>query len=111
MVMRQPALVTKSGLSYDRDEITQVARHSSRDPLTRVMFTEDDIVPNIALKQAIETFFSHNGDSHDAGDAGDPEAAAAREQELLAQLAQAQAEAERQSAYAIELEEACQRNM
>jgi hypothetical protein len=55
-IMRQPALVTTSGQSYERDHIFEVARRSGVDPRSRTPFTASDVVPNVALKQAIERF-------------------------------------------------------
>lgn len=59
-IMLDP-VVTKYGQSYDRATILEHLRRSKTDPLTREPMTEDDLRPNIALKQACAEFLDNNG--------------------------------------------------
>jgi STIP1 homology and U-box containing protein 1 len=54
-------VVTKHGQSYDRVTILEHLRRQQTDPLTREPMTEDDLRPNIALKNACEDFLDKNG--------------------------------------------------
>ncbi|KAJ3016473.1 STIP1 y and U box-containing protein 1 [Thoreauomyces humboldtii] len=60
-VMTDP-VVTPSGITYDRSEILSHLRKIGHfDPLTRLPMSEKDLVPNLALKEAIDEFLSNNG--------------------------------------------------
>ncbi|KAI9004442.1 U-box domain-containing protein [Hyaloraphidium curvatum] len=65
-VMVDP-VVTPSGITYDRSEILDHLRHIGPwDPLSRRALTEKELVPNLALKEAIEHFLENNGWAADA---------------------------------------------
>lgn len=59
-IMTDP-VVTKHGQSYDRSTILEHLRRSKTDPLTREAMTEDDLRPNLALKEACTEFLDKNG--------------------------------------------------
>lgn len=59
-IMTDP-VVTKHGQSYDRATILEHLRRSKTDPLTREPMTEEDLRPNLALKEACEEFLENNG--------------------------------------------------
>jgi hypothetical protein len=56
-------VITHSGHSYERHAIERVANHPDpkqrRDPLGRQPITEEDLIPNRALKDAIEFHHAH----------------------------------------------------
>ncbi|RPA73360.1 U-box-domain-containing protein, partial [Ascobolus immersus RN42] len=54
-------VVTKHGQSYDRFTILEHLRRQQTDPLTREPMTEEDLRPNLALKNACEEFLEKNG--------------------------------------------------
>jgi len=64
-IMQDP-VITPSGITYDRTELSE---HFNKigyfDPLTRREITEKDLVPNLALREAIEDFLDHNGWAND----------------------------------------------
>ncbi|KAI9804496.1 MAG: hypothetical protein M1825_001395 [Sarcosagium campestre] len=59
-IMHDPVL-TKNGQSYDRATILQHLRRSETDPLTREPLREQDLRPNLALRQACDEFIEKNG--------------------------------------------------
>jgi len=60
-IMHDP-VITTSGITYERDSLHNHFRHIGLfDPLTRRSCTEDSLIPNLALKEAIEDFLSKNG--------------------------------------------------
>ncbi|KAJ3333922.1 Mismatch repair protein msh3 [Blyttiomyces sp. JEL0837] len=55
-------VITPSGITYDRAEILLHLRKIGHwDPLSRQPLRESDLIPNLALKEAIETFLENNG--------------------------------------------------
>lgn len=55
-LMEDP-VITPSGISYEREHITKwMMEHQNTDPLTRVAFSQEDLIPNLNLKEAIEDY-------------------------------------------------------
>lgn len=52
---------TKTGQSYERSTILEHLRRSQTDPLTRAPLMQEDLRPNLALKQACAEFLEKNG--------------------------------------------------
>jgi len=64
-IMLDP-VITPSGITYDRTELREhFEKIGYFDPLTRREITEKDVVPNLALREAIEDFLDHNGWAND----------------------------------------------
>lgn len=64
-IMLDP-VITPSGITYDRTELREhFEKIGYFDPLTRKEITEKDVVPNLALREAIEDFLDHNGWAND----------------------------------------------
>jgi len=64
-IMLDP-VITPSGITYDRTEIREhFEKIGYFDPLTRKEITEKDLVPNLALREAIEDFLDHHGWAND----------------------------------------------
>ena len=59
-IMQDP-VITPSGVSYERSSLLRHLKSSPVDPLTRVPMTEQQLIPNIALKNACEEFLAANG--------------------------------------------------
>ncbi|TPX44999.1 hypothetical protein SeLEV6574_g04148 [Synchytrium endobioticum] len=60
-VMSSP-VITPSGITYDKAEIvTTLQKLGPVDPLSRQPCRESDLVPNLALKEAIDEFLNKNG--------------------------------------------------
>ena len=54
-------VITPSGITYDRSDIEQhLQRVGHFDPVTRKDLTIDQLIPNLAMKEVIETFVSEN---------------------------------------------------
>merc|ERR1712087_732447 len=53
-LMREPMLVTTSGHTYEKYTILECIEQHGKDPLTNMPITTNQIVPNRALKSAIE---------------------------------------------------------
>ncbi|KXS19007.1 U-box-domain-containing protein [Gonapodya prolifera JEL478] len=55
-------VVTHTGISYDRTEILDhLKRNGPFDPISRRPLQEKDLVPNLALREAIEDWLNRNG--------------------------------------------------
>ncbi|KAI9095622.1 U-box domain-containing protein [Phlyctochytrium arcticum] len=60
-VMHDP-VITPSGITYDRAELMAHLRKIGQfDPYSQQPMTERDVVPNLALKEAIDEFVAKNG--------------------------------------------------
>lgn len=60
-IMRDP-VITPSGITYDRKSIlSHLRRVGATDPFTRAPLAESDLVPNLAIKEAVDAFLSANG--------------------------------------------------
>ncbi|KAI1301213.1 E3 ubiquitin-protein ligase CHIP [Halotydeus destructor] len=59
-IMRDP-VVTPSGITYDRRDIMEhLQRVGHFDPVTRQPLTSDKLVPNLAMKEVVDTFLAEN---------------------------------------------------
>jgi STIP1 family protein 1 len=59
-IMRDP-VITPSGITYDRKDIEEhLQRVGHFDPITRRDLTQDQLVPNLALKEVIDNFLIEN---------------------------------------------------
>ncbi|KAM8961135.1 E3 ubiquitin-protein ligase CHIP [Pelodytes ibericus] len=60
-LMREPC-ITPSGITYDRKDIEEhLQRVGHFDPVTRSPLTQDQLIPNLAMKEVIDSFISENG--------------------------------------------------
>ena len=59
-IMHDP-VVTPSGNSYEKTTLRKYLKDHPSDPLTREPLTEDDLIPNRALRECSETFLRDNG--------------------------------------------------
>lgn len=54
-------VITPSGITYDRKDIEEhLQRVGHFDPVTRTNLTSEQLVPNLALKEVIDTFLLEN---------------------------------------------------
>jgi STIP1 family protein 1 len=59
-VMRDP-VITPSGITYDRRDIEEhLQRVGHFDPVTRQHLTSDRLVPNLSMKEVVDTFLAEN---------------------------------------------------
>uniref|UniRef100_A0A3B4G5R1 E3 ubiquitin-protein ligase CHIP n=1 Tax=Pundamilia nyererei TaxID=303518 RepID=A0A3B4G5R1_9CICH len=60
-LMREPC-ITPSGITYDRKDIEEhLQRVGHFDPVTRTPLTQDQLIPNLAMKEVIDAFILENG--------------------------------------------------
>uniref|UniRef100_A0A8C7J760 E3 ubiquitin-protein ligase CHIP n=1 Tax=Oncorhynchus kisutch TaxID=8019 RepID=A0A8C7J760_ONCKI len=60
-LMREPC-ITPSGITYDRKDIEEhLQRVGHFDPVTRSPLTQDQLIPNLAMKEVIDAFIMENG--------------------------------------------------
>ncbi|XP_035037601.1 E3 ubiquitin-protein ligase CHIP-like [Hippoglossus stenolepis] len=60
-LMREPC-ITPSGVTYDRKDIEEhLQRVGHFDPVTRNPLTQDQLIPNLAMKEVIDAFILENG--------------------------------------------------
>ena len=54
-------IITPSGITYDRSDIEEHLRRVGRfDPITRQELTIDQLIPNLAMKEVVETYIDKN---------------------------------------------------
>ncbi|XP_070580547.1 E3 ubiquitin-protein ligase CHIP-like [Ptychodera flava] len=59
-LMREP-VITPSGITYDRKDIEEhLQRVGHFDPVTRTDLTQDQLTPNLAMKEVIDMFIAEN---------------------------------------------------
>ncbi|XP_072028308.1 E3 ubiquitin-protein ligase CHIP-like isoform X2 [Amphiura filiformis] len=59
-LMREP-VITPSGITYDRKDIEEhLQRVGHFDPVTRVKLNQDQLTPNLAMKEVIDCFVTEN---------------------------------------------------
>lgn len=59
-LMHDP-VITPFGITYDRNDIEQHLRRVGRfDPITRQELTIDQLIPNLAMKEVVETYIKEN---------------------------------------------------
>lgn len=58
--MRDP-VITPSGITYDRPSIIAHLRQVGHfDPLSRKPLTEDQLIPNLSMKEVVQAFIDEN---------------------------------------------------
>ncbi|KAK2181665.1 hypothetical protein NP493_386g05033 [Ridgeia piscesae] len=64
-LMREP-VITPSGITYDRKDIEEhLQRVGHFDPVTRTDLVQDQLIPNLAMKEVIDNFIEENPWSED----------------------------------------------
>jgi len=64
-ILRDP-VITPSGITYDRKDIEEhLQRVGHFDPVTRTQLTQDQLIPNYAMKEVVDNFVSENEWAHD----------------------------------------------
>ncbi|KAJ8319117.1 hypothetical protein KUTeg_004208 [Tegillarca granosa] len=59
-LMREP-VITPSGITYDKKDIVEhLQRVGHFDPVTRTKLTQDQLIPNLAMKEVIDSFLEEN---------------------------------------------------
>ncbi|XP_052685988.1 E3 ubiquitin-protein ligase CHIP-like isoform X2 [Crassostrea angulata] len=59
-LMRDP-VITPSGITYDRKDIVEhLQRVGHFDPVTRTDLTQDQLIPNLAMKEVIDNYLEEN---------------------------------------------------
>ena len=59
-VLRDP-VITPSGITYDRKDIEEhLHRVGHFDPVTRTSLTQDQLIPNYAMKEVVDNFIAEN---------------------------------------------------
>ncbi|KAG7174385.1 STIP1y and U box-containing protein 1-like [Homarus americanus] len=59
-ILREP-VVTPSGITYDRRDIEEhLQRVGHFDPITRTDLTVDQLMPNLAMKEVVDSFLTEN---------------------------------------------------
>ncbi|KAK2708008.1 E3 ubiquitin-protein ligase CHIP-like [Artemia franciscana] len=59
-ILKDP-VITPSGITYDRKDIEEhLQRVGHFDPVTRVPLTQDQLIPNFAMKEVVDAFLSEN---------------------------------------------------
>ncbi|KAK6187451.1 hypothetical protein SNE40_005478 [Patella caerulea] len=64
-VMRDP-VITPSGITYNKQDIIEhLQRVGHFDPVTRSVLTQDQLIPNLAMKEVIDNFLEENAWAED----------------------------------------------
>ncbi|XP_059471836.1 E3 ubiquitin-protein ligase CHIP [Neocloeon triangulifer] len=64
-ILREP-VITPSGITYERKDIEEhLQRVGHFDPVTRVKLTQDQLIPNFAMKEVVDNFLQENEWAHD----------------------------------------------
>ncbi|CAI9723206.1 E3 ubiquitin-protein ligase CHIP-like [Octopus vulgaris] len=59
-LMKEP-VITPSGITYDRKDVVEhLHRVGHFDPVTRTFLTEENLIPNLAMKEVIDAFLEEN---------------------------------------------------
>ncbi|KAL0278666.1 UNVERIFIED_CONTAM: hypothetical protein PYX00_000420 [Menopon gallinae] len=59
-ILREP-VITPSGITYERKDIEEhLQRVGHFDPVTRVKLTQDQLIPNFAMKEVVDGFLQEN---------------------------------------------------
>lgn len=57
----QDPVITPSGITYERKDIEEhLQRVGHFDPVTRVKLTQDQLIPNFAMKEVVDSFITEN---------------------------------------------------
>jgi len=64
-ILKDP-VITPSGITYDRKDIEEhLTRVGHFDPVTRTKLTQDQLIPNYAMKEVVDDFIVNNEWAHD----------------------------------------------
>merc|ERR1712062_32838 len=64
-ILKEP-VITPSGITYDRKDIEEhLQRVGHFDPVTRTKLTQDQLIPNYAMKEVVDSFVLENEWAHD----------------------------------------------
>ena len=64
-ILKEP-VITPSGITYDRKDIEEhLQRVGHFDPVTRTKLTQDQLIPNYAMKEVVDAFQMENEWAHD----------------------------------------------
>merc|ERR1712112_180365 len=64
-ILKDP-VITPSGITYDRKDIVEhLERVGHFDPVTRTKLTQDQLIPNYAMKEVVDIFLQENEWAHD----------------------------------------------
>ena len=64
-ILKDP-VITPSGITYDRKDIEEhLHRVGHFDPVTRTKLTQDQLIPNYAMKEVVDAFMVDNEWAHD----------------------------------------------
>ncbi|XP_060521879.1 E3 ubiquitin-protein ligase CHIP [Cylas formicarius] len=59
-ILQEP-VITPSGITYDKKDLEEhLQRVGHFDPVTRVKLTQDQLIPNFAMKEVVDSFLSEN---------------------------------------------------
>ncbi|XP_015606894.1 E3 ubiquitin-protein ligase CHIP [Cephus cinctus] len=59
-ILQEP-VITPSGITYERKDIEEhLQRVGHFDPVTRVRLTQDQLIPNLAMKEVVDSFLQEN---------------------------------------------------
>lgn len=59
-ILQEP-VITPSGITYDKKDLEEhLQRVGHFDPVTRVKLTQDQLIPNFAMKEVVDAFLSDN---------------------------------------------------
>ncbi|XP_078034074.1 STIP1 homology and U-box containing protein 1 [Augochlora pura] len=59
-ILQEP-VITPSGITYERKDVEEhLQRVGHFDPVTRVRLTQDQLIPNLAMKEVVDTFLQEN---------------------------------------------------
>ena len=62
--MIDPVIATKSGITYDKTALLLALTKKSECPITRKPMDQNDIIPNLALKNMIQDWQNAQNDDH-----------------------------------------------
>lgn len=64
-ILQEP-VITPSGITYEKKDIEEhLQRVGHFDPVTRVTLTQDQLIPNYAMKEVVDSFLQENEWAHD----------------------------------------------
>lgn len=59
-ILQEP-VITPSGITYERKDIEEhLQRVGHFDPVTRVRLTQDQLIPNLSMKEVVDSFLQEN---------------------------------------------------
>ncbi|CAH1954275.1 unnamed protein product [Acanthoscelides obtectus] len=64
-ILQEP-VITPSGITYDKKDLEEhLQRVGHFDPVTRVKLTQDQLIPNFAMKEVVDAFLTENEWAYD----------------------------------------------